>query len=330
MHVLTRQSTALVTGGAGFVGSHLCERLLAVGWHVVCLDNLSTGRAQNVEHLSDVPGFRFVKAEITEPLDIGEPVTHVFHLASPASPRDYLRLPLQTLRAGSLGTEHALRLATACNARLVLASTSEVYGDPEIHPQPESYPGHVNPIGPRSVYYEAKRYAEALTAAYRREYGTRAAIARLFNTYGPRLRADDGRVVPTFITQALRGRPFTVNGTGAQTRSLCYVDDITDGLIALALSDTGGPVNLGNPDERSVLEIAELIAALAGVEPDIDFRPALLDDPRQRCPDIRLARSLLGWEPVTSTAAGLGRTLEWFREAGADREGSDLSLTGNC
>ncbi|GAA2848130.1 SDR family oxidoreductase [Streptosporangium fragile] len=314
MGVLNRRRTALVTGGAGFVGSHLCERLLARGWRVVCLDNLSTGSARNIEHLTVVPEFRFVEADVTEPLELGERTDLVFHLASPASPRDYLRLPLETLRAGSLGTEHALRLATACDARLVLASTSEVYGDPEVHPQPESYPGRVNPVGPRSVYDEAKRYAEAITAAYRREFGTRTAIARIFNTYGPRMRADDGRLVPTFITQALRDRPFTVNGNGTQTRSLCYVDDTADGLIALALSDAHGPVNLGNPDERSVLEIAELIAALAGVDLRVDFRPELQDDPRQRCPDVRTARGLLRWEPVVSVEEGLGRTLEWFRE----------------
>jgi len=327
MHTPTRPRTALVTGGAGFVGSHLCERLLARGWRVVCLDNLSTGRFGNVARLGPHPRFRFVRAEVTEPLKAVGLVTHVFHLASPASPRDYLRLPLETLRAGSLGTEQALHLAVACDARLVLASTSEVYGDPQVHPQPESYPGHVDPIGPRSVYDEAKRYAEALTSAYRREFGTRTAIARLFNTYGPRMRADDGRVVPTFIAQALHGLPFTVNGSGEQTRSLCYVDDIANGLIALALSDEAGPVNLGNPDERSVLEIAKLIARLAGVAPDIDFRSGLTDDPQQRCPDITRARSLLGWEPRIPTVEGLGRTLQWFRLS-ADRTHRDLTVTG--
>ncbi|KZB79329.1 NAD-dependent epimerase/dehydratase family protein [Amycolatopsis regifaucium] len=303
---------ALVTGGAGFVGSHLCERLLAAGTEVVAADNFATADAGNVEHLLGLPGFRLATRDVTEPLDEPDHFDVVFHLASAASPRDYFRLPLETLRAGSYGTEHALDIAERDGARFVLASTSEVYGDPREHPQREDYWGHVNPIGPRSVYDEAKRYAEALTSAMRRERGVNTAIARIFNTYGPRMRADDGRMIPTFVCQALGGEPLTVAGTGQQTRSICYVDDTVRGLLALAASDLPGPVNLGNPHELTVLRIAKEVLSVTGSSSAIEYIDAAVDDPTRRCPDISLARRELGWEPEIEMAEGLPRTVDWY------------------
>ncbi|MEU0513268.1 NAD-dependent epimerase/dehydratase family protein [Amycolatopsis sp. NPDC006125] len=301
---------AVVTGGAGFVGSHLCDRLLARGMSVTCVDNLSTGRADNIAHLRG--DFRFVEADVARGLDITGHVDLVLHLASPASPRDYERLPVETLQAGAAGTNHALDLAQANGARFVLASTSEVYGDPREHPQRETYWGNVNPVGPRSVYDEAKRYAEALTAAYRRARGVNTGIARIFNTYGPRMRADDGRAIPTFIKQVLTGEPVTIAGEGAQTRSLCYVDDTVDGLLALADSDFPGPVNLGNPHELRIRDLVGEIQRLAGTSVPVRGIPAPVDDPQRRCPDIAVAQRELGWQPRVELHEGLRRTLEWF------------------
>lgn len=303
---------ALVTGGAGFVGSHLCAHLLDTGTAVLALDNFATSAPDNIAALLDRPGFEFVRHDVTEPFPEIGGVDTVFHLASAASPPDYLRLPLETLRAGSLGTANALELAERHRARFVLASTSEVYGDPGVHPQPESYWGHVNPVGPRSVYDEAKRYAEALTMAYRREYGANTAIARIFNTYGPRMRADDGRMVPTFIAQALAGAPLTVAGTGEQTRSLCYVEDTVRGLHTLANSGHPGPVNIGNPHELSVRSLAEEIRAAVGSRSALEYIDGAVDDPQRRCPDITLARRELDWQPRVDRAEGLRRTIDWF------------------
>ncbi|MCW2552090.1 MAG: UDP-glucuronic acid decarboxylase 1 [Mycobacterium sp.] len=322
----TRLARVLVTGGAGFVGGHLCETLLNRNVEVVCIDNLSTSAPDAGTRLLGRPGYRFIEHDISQPL----PVEYrddsfdtlfsfdtVFHLASPASPVDYLRMPTATLRTGAAGTEVALGIAERCGARFVLASTSEVYGDPLEHPQRESYWGNVNPIGPRSVYDEAKRYAEALSFAYLRERGQSIGVARIFNTYGPRMRSDDGRAVPTFCRQALHGEPITVSGTGLQTRSLCFVTDTVAGLIALALSDFAGPVNIGNPEELTVLRIAELIRDMSGSASPIDFVPAVTDDPQRRCPDIAVARERLGWRPAIDYADGLHATVEWFR-MGAD------------
>lgn len=316
-------SRVLVLGGCGFVGGHLCERLLAGGAEVVSVDDLSTS-APNAENLlRDRPGYRFVRHDITEPLTgpaFHEPVDVVFHLASPASPADYLRLPVHTLHTGAMGTANALDVAERHGARLVLASTSEVYGDPLEHPQIETYWGNVNPVGPRSVYDEAKRYAEALTFAHRREYGTDVGVARIFNTYGPRMRSHDGRMVPTFIRQALAGEPITVTGSGRQTRSLCFVHDTVEGLLALGRSPYPGPVNLGNPHEVTVQHVAELIRDLASAESAIEFLPAVEDDPQRRCPDIAVAREHLGWEPKVPYRNGLAKTIEWFRSAEAEPE----------
>jgi dTDP-glucose 4,6-dehydratase len=321
----TRLSRVVVTGGAGFVGGHLCEALLDRGAEVVCLDDLSTSAPNAETRLAGRTGYRFLRHDVSRPLPAefrNGSFDTVFHLASPASPIDYLRMPTATLRAGSAGTEVALGIAERCGARFVLASTSEVYGDPLEHPQREGYWGNVNPIGPRSVYDEAKRYAEALTFAYRRERGVSTAVARIFNTYGPRMRADDGRAVPTFCRQALRGEPITVSGDGSQTRSLCHVDDTVAGLLALALGDFAGPVNIGNPDELTVVRIAELIREMAGSASPIDFVPAVTDDPQRRCPDITVARERLGWTPAIGYAEGLADTVEWFR-AGLDDAGAD-------
>jgi dTDP-glucose 4,6-dehydratase len=315
----TRFDHAVVTGGAGFLGSHLCDALIRSGATVLCVDNLTTGRMSNIDHLLECPGFRFHRTDITEGIDVAGPVDVVFHLACPASPRDYLRLPLQTLRVGALGTEHALELADRSGARFLLASTSEVYGDPACHPQPETYWGNVNPIGPRSVYDEAKRYSEALTMAYHREHGTDTAIARIFNVYGPRMRIDDGRVVPTFAAQTLAGRPITVTGDGRQTRSMSFVTDTVRGLCALAVSGLHIPVNIGSPDELSVLELAELIRELVGADVPIQHMPAPEDDPRRRCADISRAKSELGWQPVVSLADGLTETIAWFAAAPGQR-----------
>jgi dTDP-glucose 4,6-dehydratase len=303
----------VVTGGAGFLGSHLCERLLADGSDVIAIDNFLTGTPANVAHLTDNPRFRLLKADITDYVHVPGPVDLVLHFASPASPIDYLQLPIETLKVGSIGTLHALGLAKAKGARLLLASTSEVYGDPKVHPQPETYWGHVNPVGPRGVYDEAKRYAEALTMAYRRTHAVDTSIVRVFNTYGERMRPDDGRAIPTFIRQALRQQPITVSGDGSQTRSVCYVDDLVDGILLLLRSDLAGPVNLGNPHELSMLTLAERIRELAGSSSDIAFIPRPEDDPTIRQPDIGLAKAHLGWEPRVDLDEGLARTIAWFR-----------------
>jgi dTDP-glucose 4,6-dehydratase len=308
---------AVVLGGAGFVGSHLCEALIDAGTAVVCVDNFCTGDTANLSGLTGRPDFRLIEHDITEPFPAQPDFAGcdvVFHLASAASPKAYHRLPIETLRAGSLGTEHGLLLAERHQARFVLASTSEVYGDPLEHPQREEYVGHVNPIGPRSVYDEGKRYAEALTAAYRRSRGANTAIARIFNSYGPRMRPDDGRMIPAFVTQALAGYPLTISGSGRQTRSICYVTDTVAGLLALAASTEAGPINLGNPVELSVVETARLIAELVGSPAELAFQPAVEDDPQRRCPDIRRATERLGWRPEVSPRDGLCRTIAWFAE----------------
>jgi dTDP-glucose 4,6-dehydratase len=302
-------STAVVSGGAGFLGSHLCDHLLAKGLRVVCVDNLDTGSLQNVEHLRSGDEFVFVNHDVTEPLFLDEPVDYVFHLASPASPIDYLRLPLHTLKVGSYGTHHMLGLAKFKRARFLIASTSEVYGDPQVHPQPETYWGHVNPIGPRGVYDEAKRYAEALTMAYHRQQGVDTAIARIFNTYGPRMRPHDGRAIPTFIRQALENKPLTVFGDGSQTRSFCYVDDQIRGLYALATSGEHLPVNIGNPREMTLLELAEAVIRVTGSKSEIVFEALPVDDPQVRQPDITRAQQVLGWEPEVELEEGLRRLL---------------------
>ncbi|GAA4659402.1 UDP-glucuronic acid decarboxylase family protein [Kineococcus glutinatus] len=307
---------AVVTGGAGFLGSHLCEALLDDGVEVVCLDNFVTGGPANVEHLLQRDGFRLQRCDITDFVHVPGDVDLVLHFASPASPVDYLKLPLQTLKVGATGTWHALGLAKDKGARFLLASTSEVYGDPQVHPQPETYWGHVNPIGPRGVYDEAKRYAEALTTAYRSTHGVDTAIVRIFNTYGPRMRPHDGRAIPTFIRQALAGQPLTVAGDGQQTRSICYVDDLVAGILALARSGEPGPVNIGNPTELSVRRIAEDVIAATGSSSQIQFVHRPVDDPQVRRPDTTLARTLLGWQPRVPWAEGLERTVDWFRTSG--------------
>jgi dTDP-glucose 4,6-dehydratase len=307
----------LITGGAGFLGSHLCDALRARGDTVVCVDDLSTGRRENIEHLAGQPGFEFVQADVASGLDVGGPFDAVAHLASPASPPAYLRLPLQTLAVGSSGTENALRLAERENARFVLASTSEVYGDPEVHPQPESYWGNVNPIGPRSVYDEAKRFAEALTSAYRRSRRVNTGIVRIFNTYGPRMSADDGRIVTNFIGQALAGQPLTVYGDGSQTRSFCYVDDLIRGIVAMIDSADPGPINLGNPEEFSVAAFARLVLSITGSTSRIEYRPLPTDDPVRRRPMIDVAAARLGWKPEISVGDGVRKTVEWFRSRSA-------------
>jgi len=302
-------STCVVTGGAGFLGSHLCEHLLGQGHRVICLDNLDTGSLLNISHIRD-EGFDFRNVDITERVDIDEPVDYVYHLASPASPIDYARLPLHTLKVGSYGTHHMLGVAKVKRARFLLASTSEVYGDPQIHPQPESYWGHVNPIGPRGVYDEAKRYAEALTMAYHRQQGVDAAIVRIFNTFGPRMRAHDGRAIPTFLRQALQSKPLTVFGDGSQTRSFCFVDDLIAGLVALMESEAHLPISIGNPDEYTLLQLAETVIEATGSGSEIVFEALPVDDPQARQPDITLAREILGWSPQVSLAEGLRRTIE--------------------
>jgi dTDP-glucose 4,6-dehydratase len=301
--------TAVVTGGAGFLGSHLCDSLARDGHRVICVDNLETGSLQNVEHLRG-DDFVFMNHDITSHLEIDEPVDLMYHLASPASPIDYLRLPLQTLKVGSHGTHNALGLAKRKRARFLLASTSEVYGDPLIHPQPETYWGNVNPIGPRGVYDEAKRYAEALTMAYHRQQGVDTCIVRIFNTYGPRMRPHDGRAIPTFVRQALANEPLTVFGDGSQTRSFCYVDDLVQGLKSLAQSGEHLPVNIGNPTEHTLLELAQKIVEVTGATSEIVFEALPVDDPKVRQPDITRARQLLGWEPQVSLEDGLRRMLQ--------------------
>jgi dTDP-glucose 4,6-dehydratase len=307
---------AVVTGGAGFLGSHLCERLLGEGWEVACFDSLLTGNADNLVRALSDERFRYERYDITNYLFVDGPVDWILHFASPASPADYLGYPIHTLKVGALGTLHALGLAKAKRAGLMLASTSEVYGDPKVHPQPESYWGNVNPIGPRGVYDEAKRYAEAMAMAYHRAHGIPVKILRIFNTYGPRMRRQDGRAVPTFVDQALRGEPITVHGDGSQTRSLCYVDDLIDGIWRLLVSDVvGAPVNLGNPEEVTVLDLAKTIVSIAGSGSEVIFTERPVDDPEVRCPDIARARSELGWTPRVPLAEGLRRTIDWARQA---------------
>ncbi|MGY2004404.1 UDP-glucuronic acid decarboxylase family protein [Blastococcus sp. SYSU DS1024] len=303
---------AVVTGGAGFLGSHLCEHLLERGVEVVCLDNFLTGSPANVAHLMEHPGFRLVRCDVTDYVHVPGPVDLVLHFASPASPIDYLKMPIETLKVGSLGTLHTLGLAHDKGARYVLASTSEVYGDPLQHPQTEEYWGNVNPVGPRGVYDEAKRFSEALTTAYRTSKGTDTGIVRIFNTYGPRMRADDGRAIPAFVNQALDGRPLTVAGNGSQTRSICYVDDTVAGILALAFSEHPGPVNIGNPDELSMLALARWIVQLTGSDSPIDYIDLPVDDPKVRRPDTTRAEQLLGWRPQVTSEQGLRRTVEWF------------------
>ena len=305
-------STCLVTGGAGFLGSNLCDHLLERGDRVICVDNLETGSLRNIEHLRR-DEFEFQMIDITEHFEVDEPVDFVFHMASPASPIDYARLPLHTLKVGAYGTHNALGLAKAKRARFLISSTSEVYGDPLVHPQPESYWGNVNPIGPRGVYDEAKRYAEALTMAYLRQQGVDTCIARIFNTYGPRMRPNDGRAIPTFLKQANAEEPLTVFGDGSQTRSFCYVDDLIRGLVALAESDIHDPVNVGNPNELSLVDMARLVIELTGSRSEVVFEPLPVDDPQIRQPDITRARDLLGWEPEVELRDGLMRTIEHYR-----------------
>ena len=310
----SRTPVTVVTGGAGFLGSHLCDRLLAEGHRVIALDNLITGNTDNIAHLAGNPRFTFIKHNVTEYIYLPGPVDYVFHFASPASPIDYLELPIQTLKVGSLGTHNALGLAKAKNATFLLASTSECYGDPLEHPQKETYWGNVNPIGPRGVYDEAKRFAEAMTMAYHRYHGVDTKIVRIFNTYGPRMRLRDGRVVPAFIGHALKGRPLTVFGDGSQTRSFCYCSDLIDGIYRLSQSNYHGPVNIGNPSEFTILEFAELVRQLLRSKSRIVRKPLPVDDPKQRRPDITLAKKLLGWQPKVYLKTGLRRTIEYFRD----------------
>lgn len=312
----------LVTGGAGFLGSHLCDLLLAKGCEVLCVDNLITGNAQNIAHINSEK-FSYMKHDVTKPLYLEERIDFIFHLASPASPIDYLELPIQTLKVGALGTHNMLGLAKEKGARFLLASTSEVYGDPLVNPQSEEYWGNVNPIGPRGVYDEAKRYAEAITMAYHRYHRIDTRIVRIFNTYGPRMRLNDGRVVPNFIGQALRGDDLTVYGDGSQTRSFCYVSDEIEGIYRLMMSDYSLPVNIGNPEEHTILEFAEMILKMTGSSSNIVFRELPVDDPKQRRPDIGKARKLLGWEPKVSLEQGLKETIKYFRDVLESRSNSD-------
>ena len=313
---------AVITGAAGFLGSHLAERLLGEGIEVLGVDNLLTGKRENIAHLLGAhlaaePRFRFLEHDVSRPFFVDEPVDYVLHFASPASPIDYLELPIQTLKVGSLGTHNTLGLARAKGARYLLASTSEVYGDPLVHPQPESYWGNVNPVGPRGVYDEAKRFAEAMTMAYHRFHGLEIRIVRIFNTYGPRMRPKDGRVVPAFIQQALAGEPLSIFGDGGQTRSFCYVDDLVEGIFRLLMSDVAEPVNIGNPHEMTILEFAEVIRRLTGSASQLTFHPLPVDDPKTRQPDISLARARLGWEPRVPLEQGLTRTIDYFRALAA-------------
>ena len=309
----------LITGGAGFIGSHLCESFLARGAEVVCMDNLLTGTIENIAHIRD-PRFTFIKHDVTNYIYVAGALDYVLHFASPASPVDYAQLPIQTLKVGALGTHKALGLAKEKGAKFLLASTSEVYGDPLVHPQREEYWGNVNPVGPRGVYDEAKRFAEAMTMAYHRFHGLDTRIVRIFNTYGPRMRLNDGRAIPTFITQALSGQPLTVYGDGSQTRSFCFVDDLIEGIWRLMQAAVTEPVNLGNPKEMTLLELANGILRLSGSASPVVFKALPVDDPRVRQPDITRARSLFGWEPTVELDEGLGRTIAWFREKLRERE----------
>ncbi|MFF0727431.1 UDP-glucuronic acid decarboxylase family protein [Streptomyces sp. NPDC004134] len=317
-----------VTGGGGFLGSHLCEALLRRGDSVVCLDNFSTGEPENIAHLRAHPAFEFIHADVSIAVDVPGPLDAVAHLASPASPPDYLRWPLETLAVGSRGTENCLRLAGRHDARFVLASTSEVYGDPLVHPQDEDYWGNVNPVGPRSVYDEAKRFAEALAFAYRRAHGVDAGILRIFNTYGPRMRPQDGRVVSSFITQALSGEPLTIYGDGKQTRSFCFVDDLVRGLVAMLDSAEAGPFNLGNPEERTVTELADLVLDITGSTSELQYHPLPVDDPTRRRPVINRAQDRLGWYPDVGIEEGLRRTVEWFAARPRDVAAGAAAIRG--
>ena len=305
--------TILITGGAGFIGSHLCELLLNKGFKVICMDNLITGNEGNIEHLKDNKNFTLVNHNVSEHINIEEELDYVLHFASPASPVDYQKIPIQTLKAGALGTHNTLGLALAKKAKYLLASTSEVYGDPLVKPQPESYWGNVNPVGPRGCYDEAKRFAEALTMAYHNIHKLNTKIVRIFNTYGPRMRKEDGRAVPNFITQALKNEAITVYGDGKQTRSFCYVSDLIEGIYKLMTSDINEPVNLGNPDEKTILELAETIKQITKSESEIVFKELPVDDPKVRCPDITKAKKELGWEPKFSLEEGLIKTIGWFK-----------------
>ena len=322
---MARRARALVTGGAGFVGSHLCERLLSEGYEVLCMDNLLTGSLGNVAHLRDEPNFEFVEHDVTTHIQAPDGLDEIYHFASPASPVDFERIPISILKTGSLGTHNALGLARAKGARLMLASTSEVYGDPLVHPQPEEYRGNVNPVGIRGVYDEAKRYAESLTMAYHRHHGVDTRIVRIFNSYGPRMRPDDGRMIPNFMTQALSGRALTIYGDGSQSRSLQYVEDLIEGTFLQMRSQESRPVNIGNPVEYSVREVARMVTELCGRdESELIYEPLPEDDPKQRCPDISRAREVLGWEPRVSAREGLSRTLRWF----AGRAGTEAPSAG--
>lgn len=305
---------AVITGGAGFLGSHLCDIFIEKGWEVICLDNLVTGADSNISHLLSHPRFKFTRQDVSQYIDVPGPVDAVLHFASPASPPDYLKFPIQTLKVGALGTHNTLGLAMAKQARFLLASTSECYGDPEVSPQPETYWGHVNPIGPRGVYDEAKRFAEAITMAYHRYHKVDTRIVRIFNTYGPRMRLNDGRALPNFLHQALAGEPITVYGDGQQTRSFCYVSDLIAGIYTLLESSEHEPVNIGNPQEITILEFAERVRTLVGSNVPIVFKPLPQDDPKQRCPDITKARRILNWEPKVDLAEGLRMTYDFFRQ----------------
>jgi len=305
--------TVLLTGGAGFIGSHLCEFLLEKGFRVICMDNLITGNNENIKHLEANENFKFVNHNVSEHIKVEEHLDYVLHFASPASPIDYQKIPIQTLKAGALGTHNTLGLALAKKAKYMLASTSEVYGDPLVKPQPESYWGNVNPVGPRGCYDEAKRFAEALTMAYHRIHKLDTRIVRIFNTYGPRMRKGDGRAVPNFITQALKNKPITVYGNGKQTRSFCYISDLIDGIFKLLKSDINEPVNLGNPDEKTILELAEIIKKITKTKSEIIFEELPIDDPKVRCPDISKAKKELKWEPKVSLEQGLIKTIDWFK-----------------
>ncbi len=304
----------LVTGGAGFLGSHLCEKLLGLGHSVICLDNLLTGSLENIQGLKQNPHFQFIQADVSKPIQIDGALQAILHFASPASPVDYLQYPIQTLKVGSLGTHNALGLAKATGAKFLLASTSEVYGDPQVHPQPETYWGHVNPVGPRGVYDEAKRFAEAMTMAYHRVHNVNTRIIRIFNTYGPRMRMKDGRAIPAFITQAIRGEPITLHGDGSQTRSFCFVSDLVDGILKLLDSDQHDPVNIGNPNEMTIRELAQQIVRLTQSTSRIIETERPVDDPERRKPDITLAQKKLGWKPTVPLEVGLRETVAWFQQ----------------